>query len=111
MYVQLIRIDYQFYNLSLFQVVGFYRLKRSSSCSTIFIDDCTVSHPDFKNMIKCVSMAVYYHIHSRRTDVVLDIFDERTHPLDVSILYEHDIKIIHNDYSLYIEEYVYYGRS
>ncbi|KAI2804706.1 hypothetical protein RDWZM_008022 [Blomia tropicalis] len=69
-------------NLNKNNVVGFYRLKRSSSCSTIFIDDCTVSHPDFKNMIKCVSMAVYYHIHSRRSDVVLDIFDERTHPLD-----------------------------
>ncbi|KAH9501856.1 hypothetical protein DERF_012665 [Dermatophagoides farinae] len=57
-------------------------LKKYSSCSTIFIDDSTVSHPNLKNMIKCVSMAIYYHIHNRSSEVVLDIFDEKIYPLE-----------------------------
>lgn len=35
-------------------------------------------------MIKCVSMAIYYHIHNRSSEVVLDIFDEKIYPLEVS---------------------------
>lgn len=56
-------------------------LNKCSSCSTIYIDDCTVSHPNFRNMIKCVAMAVYYHIYNRKSEVILDIFDERLYPL------------------------------
>src|SRR5437763_1205913 len=59
-------------------------LKKSSSCSTIFIDDSTVSHPNLKNTIKCVTLAIYYHIRNRITNRVFDIFDERLHPLSVS---------------------------
>ncbi|XP_075680398.1 cyclin Y [Dermatophagoides pteronyssinus] len=57
-------------------------LKKYSSCSTIFIDDSTVSHPNLKNMIKCVSMAIYYHIHNRTSEIILDIFDEKIYPLE-----------------------------
>lgn len=60
-------------------------LKKYSSCSTIFIDDSTVSHPNLKNMIKCVSMAIYYHIENRSSEVILDIFDEKIYPLEVSM--------------------------
>ena len=60
------------------------KLAKSSSCSTIFIDDSTISHPDLKNTIKCVTIAIYYHIRSRTSDDVLDIFDEKLHPLSVS---------------------------
>ncbi|TRY61015.1 hypothetical protein TCAL_07876 [Tigriopus californicus] len=56
-------------------------LKKSSSCSTIFIDDSTVSQPNLKNTIKCVSLAIYYHIKNRVSDTTLDIFDEKSHPL------------------------------
>lgn len=56
-------------------------LKKSSSCSTIYLDDSTVSQPNLKNTIKCVSLAIYYHIKNRHSDRRLDIFDERLHPL------------------------------
>jgi len=59
----------------------FTTLKKASSCSTIFIDDSTVSQPNLKNTIKCVSLAIFYHIKNRNCDTVLDIFSERQHPL------------------------------
>ncbi len=37
-------------------------------------------------MIKCVAMAVYYHIYNRKSEVILDIFDERLYPLGVMLL-------------------------
>ncbi len=59
------------------------QLKKSSSCSTIFIDDSTVSQPNLKNTIKCVALAIYYHIKNRTAEAVLEIFDEARHPLTV----------------------------
>lgn len=59
-------------------------LVKSSSCSTIYIDDSTVSQPNLKNTIKCVALATYYHIRNRTADRTLDIFDEKLHPLTVS---------------------------
>jgi hypothetical protein len=56
-------------------------LKKSSSCSTIFLDDSTVSQPNLKNTLKCLSLAIYYHIRNRTSQRALDIFDERLHPL------------------------------
>uniref|UniRef100_A0A3Q2D9E4 Cyclin Y-like 1 n=1 Tax=Cyprinodon variegatus TaxID=28743 RepID=A0A3Q2D9E4_CYPVA len=56
-------------------------LKKYSSCSTIFIDDSTVSQPNLKSTIKCVTLAIYYHIKKRDSDRSLDIFDEKLHPL------------------------------
>uniref|UniRef100_A0A3B3SZP3 Cyclin Y-like 1 n=1 Tax=Paramormyrops kingsleyae TaxID=1676925 RepID=A0A3B3SZP3_9TELE len=41
--------------------------KKYSSCSTIFIDDSTVSQPNLKSTIKCVTLAIYYHIKNRLT--------------------------------------------
>ena len=58
-------------------------IKKSSSCSTIYIDDSTVSQPNLKNTIKVVSLAIYYNIKNRTSNQVLDIFDEKTHPLTV----------------------------
>ena len=64
------------------QSLGEFRtLKKSSSCSTIYIDDSTVSQPNLKNTIKCVSLAIYYHIKNRKSSTVLDIFDEK-HQID-----------------------------
>ncbi|XP_052349669.1 cyclin-Y-like protein 1 isoform X5 [Oncorhynchus keta] len=57
--------------------------KKYSSCSTIFIDDSTVSQPNLKSTIKCVTLAIYYHIKNRDSDRSLDIFDEKMHPLSV----------------------------
>ncbi|XP_055593673.1 cyclin-Y-like protein 1 [Uranotaenia lowii] len=56
-------------------------LKKSSSCSTIYLDDSTVSQPNLKNTVKCVSLAIYYHIKSRTNERRIDIFDEKLHPL------------------------------
>ncbi|CAL4097631.1 unnamed protein product, partial [Meganyctiphanes norvegica] len=56
-------------------------LKKSSSCSTIYLDDSTVSQPNLKNTIKCVALAIYYHIRNRSESRTLDIFDEKLHPL------------------------------
>ncbi|KAK3927136.1 Cyclin-Y-like protein 1 [Frankliniella fusca] len=56
-------------------------LKKSSSCSTIYLDDSTVSQPNLKNTVKCVSLAIYYHIKHRTSNRQLEIFDEKLHPL------------------------------
>ncbi|XP_053676437.1 cyclin-Y-like protein 1 [Anopheles nili] len=56
-------------------------LKKSSSCSTIYLDDSTVSQPNLKNTVKCVSLAIYYHIKNRTSERRIDIFDEKLHPL------------------------------
>ncbi|XP_051030392.1 cyclin-Y-like, partial [Phodopus roborovskii] len=40
--------------------------RKYSSCSTIFLDDSTVSQPNLKYTIKCVALAIYYH---SKTDV------------------------------------------
>lgn len=58
-------------------------LKKSNSCSTIYIDDSTVSNPNLKNTIKCVSLAVYYLIKNRKKNILPEIFDEKLHPLTV----------------------------
>ena len=61
-------------------------IKKASSCSTIYIDDSTVSQPNLKNTIKVVSLAIYYHIKNRTSNQVLDIFDEKLHPLTVIMI-------------------------
>uniref|UniRef100_G1TSV3 Cyclin Y n=2 Tax=Oryctolagus cuniculus TaxID=9986 RepID=G1TSV3_RABIT len=60
--------------------------RKYSSCSTIFLDDSTVSQPNLKYTIKCVALAIYYHIKNRDSDgrMLLDIFDENLHPLSKS---------------------------
>lgn len=55
--------------------------KKSSSCSTIYLDDSTVSQPNLKSTVKCVALAIYYHIANRTSSRHLDIFDEKAHPL------------------------------
>ncbi|XP_035878861.1 cyclin-Y-like protein 1 isoform X2 [Phyllostomus discolor] len=57
--------------------------KKCSSCSTIFLDDSTVSQPNLRTTIQCVTLAIYYHIKNRDANRSLDIFDERSHPLTV----------------------------
>ncbi|XP_068427673.1 cyclin-Y-like isoform X2 [Clinocottus analis] len=60
--------------------------RKYNSCSTIFLDENTVSQPNLKNTIKCVSLAIYYHIKNRETEggTLQEIFDEKTHPLSKS---------------------------
>ncbi|XP_064466172.1 cyclin-Y-like protein 1 [Ornithodoros turicata] len=56
-------------------------LKKSNSCSTIYLDDSTVSQPNLRSTLKCVTLAIYYHIRHRGSRRTSDIFDERIHPL------------------------------
>ena len=69
---------------SQYQIADTRPLKKSSSCSTIYLDDSTVSQPNLKNTVKCVALAVYYHIKNRTSQRQIDIFDEKIHPLTVS---------------------------
>ena len=55
--------------------------KRFNSCSTIYIDDSTVSQPNLKSAIRLVACAIHYHIKRRTGDRSLGIFDERDYPL------------------------------
>uniref|UniRef100_H0W9Q1 Cyclin-like domain-containing protein n=1 Tax=Cavia porcellus TaxID=10141 RepID=H0W9Q1_CAVPO len=55
--------------------------RKYSSCSTIFLDDSTLSQPNRRNTVQCVTLAIYYHIKYRDANRSLDIFDERLHPL------------------------------
>ena len=84
----------------------FTTLKKASSCSTIYIDDSTVSQPNLKNTIKCVSLAIYYHIKNRHSDAILDIFDEKKQPLTVSISiltnFEHNYCLKYTSTFIYI---------
>lgn len=66
-------------------------LKKSSSCSTIYLDDSTVSQPNLKNTVKCVSLAIYYHIKNRTSERYMEIFDEKKHPLTVSMAVSENI--------------------
>ncbi|KAJ8680464.1 hypothetical protein QAD02_016251 [Eretmocerus hayati] len=66
---------------SQYQIADLRPLKKSSSCSTIYLDDSTVSQPNLKNTVKCVALAVYYNIKNRVSDRQLEIFDEKLHPL------------------------------
>lgn len=68
-------------------------MKKYSSCSTIFIDDSTVSQPNLKNTIKAVAYAVYFHIKNRESNRTIEIFDEKLHPLSREIVPEdYDIR-------------------
>lgn len=79
--------------LASFQHREYGRMSRKySSCSTIFIDDSTVSQPNLKNTIRAVALAIYFHIRNRVhrdhqgcDDGQLEIFDETKHQMSVSI--------------------------
>lgn len=73
------------------QIADLRTLKKSSSCSTIYLDDSTVSQPNLKNTVKCVALAMYYHIKNRTSQREIDIFDEKLHPLTrEGVSYDYD---------------------
>ncbi|XP_032123167.1 cyclin-Y-like protein 2 [Sapajus apella] len=63
-----------------------------SSCSTIFIDDSTASHPHLTMPLNSVALEIYYHIKQRDADRTLGIFDERLHPFTQEWLLEEYFK-------------------
>ncbi|XP_016053442.1 PREDICTED: cyclin-Y-like protein 1 [Miniopterus natalensis] len=54
--------------------------KKYRSCPTVFLDDSTVSQPNFRTTIQCVTLAIHERIKNRVGNRSYDIFDERTHP-------------------------------
>uniref|UniRef100_A0A665XF93 Cyclin-Y-like n=1 Tax=Echeneis naucrates TaxID=173247 RepID=A0A665XF93_ECHNA len=55
--------------------------RKYSSCSTIFLDDNTVSQPNLKYTIKCVALAIYYHIKNRIINYHGDVLPIPSSPL------------------------------
>ncbi|CAF0960855.1 unnamed protein product [Brachionus calyciflorus] len=66
--------------------------KKFNSCSTIYIDDSTVSQPNLKAEIRLVACAIHYHIKRRTSNRTMDIFDEKLYPLskDSAVTQEYD---------------------
>uniref|UniRef100_A0A286XM23 Cyclin N-terminal domain-containing protein n=1 Tax=Cavia porcellus TaxID=10141 RepID=A0A286XM23_CAVPO len=64
------------------------------SYSTIRTDESILSQPNHRNIVQCMTLAVYYHIKYRDANRSLDIFDERLHSLTKEKLpedyFEHD---------------------
>uniref|UniRef100_A0A8D0VSR5 Cyclin Y n=1 Tax=Sus scrofa TaxID=9823 RepID=A0A8D0VSR5_PIG len=61
--------------------------RKYSSCSTIFLDDSTVSQPNLKYTIKwwvCKLFSVVFPTRDPDGRMLLDIFDENLHPLSKS---------------------------
>ncbi|KAK1338695.1 hypothetical protein QTO34_019352, partial [Cnephaeus nilssonii] len=42
-----------------------HRSAKYSSCSTIFLDDSTICHPNVRITMQCLALAIYYHIKNR----------------------------------------------
>ncbi|XP_050629481.1 cyclin-Y-like protein 1 [Macaca thibetana thibetana] len=55
--------------------------RKYSSCSTILLDNSTVSQPDLRHTLESVTSAIYYNIKHRYANRSLAIFEESIHPL------------------------------
>nr|XP_035127753.2 cyclin-Y-like protein 1 [Callithrix jacchus] len=65
----------------LYSVPPWHLDRKYSSCSTILLDNSTVSKPDLSHILESVTLAIYYSIKHRYADRSLAIFDEPIHPL------------------------------
>ncbi|KAM7157276.1 cyclin-Y-like protein 1 isoform 2-T3 [Molossus nigricans] len=54
--------------------------RKHSSCSTIFLDESTLSKPNVKIIMHSLVLAIYYHIKNRHANRTKDIFEEHLHP-------------------------------
>lgn len=66
-------------------------LYRSSSTSTIWLHDSTVTRPDPKSTVRALAQAIYLQIkhrnHKIACDPMIEIFDESLHPIQVVFHY------------------------
>lgn len=76
--------------------------KLSNSCSTIYVDDSTVSQPNLKSVIRLVACAIHYHIKRRTSDRSIEIFDEKIFPIstDAKVPVDYD-KIVPEHRAIY----------
>lgn len=58
-------------------------MRKYSSCSTIFVDDSTICQPNLRSTLKCVALAIYFHIKHREVTPprTMHIFEEKLHPI------------------------------
>lgn len=75
-----------------------HTLKKYNSCSTIYIDDSTVSQPNLKSAIRLVACAIHYHIKRRTSDRSLEIFDEKLNPISRD-------SVVPNDYNKIVPDH------
>ncbi|KAM7154831.1 cyclin-Y-like protein 1 [Molossus nigricans] len=54
--------------------------EKHSSCSTIFLDESTLSRPSVTVTVQSLALAIYYHIKNRNANRSKDIFEEPLHP-------------------------------
>ncbi|KAM7154778.1 cyclin-Y-like protein 1 [Molossus nigricans] len=54
--------------------------EKHSSCSTILLDESTLSQPRVRITVHCLVFAIYYHIKNRDAHRTKDIFEEHLHP-------------------------------
>ncbi|KAM7151092.1 cyclin-Y-like protein 1 [Molossus nigricans] len=47
---------------------------KHSSCSTIFLDESTISEPNVRITVYCLVFAIYYHIKNRKKQIQRNIF-------------------------------------
>nr|XP_028696809.1 putative cyclin-Y-like protein 3 [Macaca mulatta] len=65
----------------LYHIPPWHLDRKYSSCSTILLDNSTVSKPDLRHTLESVTLAIYYNIKHRYANRSLAIFDEPIHPL------------------------------
>ncbi|XP_035137861.1 cyclin-Y-like protein 1B [Callithrix jacchus] len=65
----------------LYSIPPWHLDRKYSSCSTILLDNSTVSEPDLSHILESVTLAIYYNIKHRYANRSLAIFDEPIHPL------------------------------
>ncbi|XP_017385623.2 cyclin-Y-like protein 1 [Cebus imitator] len=65
----------------LYSIPPWHLDRKYSSCSTILLDNSTVSEPDLRHTLESVTLAIYYNIKHRYGNRSLAIFDKPIHPL------------------------------
>ncbi|XP_033075734.1 cyclin-Y-like protein 1 [Trachypithecus francoisi] len=65
----------------LYHIPPWHLDRKYSSCSTILLDNSTVSKPDLRHTLESVTLAIYYNIKHRYANRSLAIFDKPIHPL------------------------------
>ncbi|EHH31630.1 hypothetical protein EGK_12733 [Macaca mulatta] len=65
----------------LYHIPPWHLDRKYSSCSTILLDNSTVSQPDLRHTLESVTSAIYYNIKHRYANRSLAIFEESIHPL------------------------------